>query len=108
MTWRQGEEYRTAKGEFAADVMSYIVITVTSFIILYLTSLQEDVTPLDEYVHSDDGAYGWEFLDTIRYDEWGVTVYLLNMTSQRWLTGRPSEQHRGGTLHKDKPKKESV
>jgi hypothetical protein len=43
---------------------------------------QEDTTPLDEYVNSNDGYYnyrslaGWSFGDH--------AVYLLNMTSQTW------------------------
>jgi PhoPQ-activated pathogenicity-related protein len=38
------------------------------------------VTPLDEYVHRDDGAFKWEELASYNFQ--GVTVYILNMTSQ--------------------------
>ncbi len=47
--------------------------------------LQDVVTPLDEYVFSDDGAYSFEELVSYRYN--GVTVYVYNMTSQIWFDG---------------------
>ena len=40
---------------------------------------------MDEYVQSDDGYYSWTEIDEIRYD--GVTMYVLNMTSQKWQDG---------------------
>jgi PhoPQ-activated pathogenicity-related protein len=40
------------------------------------------VTPLDEYVHSDDGAYEWREIASYDFPESGVTVYIINMTSQ--------------------------
>ena len=43
------------------------------------------MTPLDEYVFSDDGAYSYEEVAAYTYD--GVTVYIYNMTSQIWFDG---------------------
>jgi hypothetical protein len=46
---------------------------------------QDDVTPLDEYVQTDDGFYHWEYLLQHEYE--GVTVYMVNMTSQQYQDG---------------------
>jgi PhoPQ-activated pathogenicity-related protein len=40
------------------------------------------VTPLDEYVHRDDGYFSWEELASYRFDT--GTVYVINMTSQKY------------------------
>jgi len=42
----------------------------------------DDVTPLDEYVQSDDGYWSYEYLEQYEYE--GSTVYILNMTSQKY------------------------
>jgi PhoPQ-activated pathogenicity-related protein len=42
----------------------------------------DDVTPLDEYVQGDDGYYSYEYLTEYEYP--GVTVYIVNMTSQKY------------------------
>lgn len=42
------------------------------------------VTALDQYVHSDDGHYSWTELASYNYD--GVTLYVINMTSQLYQT----------------------
>ena len=44
------------------------------------------MTPLDEYVHSDDGAFEWREVASYNYD--GVTVYMINMTSQYYQDGK--------------------
>ena len=49
------------------------------------TNVQDDVTPLDEYVHDDDGEFKWEVVDVYNYSN--VDVFIINMTSQRWLDG---------------------
>lgn len=42
-------------------------------------------TPLDVYVNTPDSHYSW--VDTgIVYKKDGFTTYILNMTSQQWLT----------------------
>jgi PhoPQ-activated pathogenicity-related protein len=41
-------------------------------------------TPLDEYVHTPDPAYQWEFVQAQQGE--GGKASLLRMTSQRWLT----------------------
>ena len=44
--------------------------------------------PLDDYVKKDDGMYSYEVLRDWTYKTDGRTSYLINMTSQRWLTGQ--------------------
>ncbi|ELU00839.1 hypothetical protein CAPTEDRAFT_221748 [Capitella teleta] len=39
-------------------------------------------TPLDEYVHSDDGYFEYDVIE--EYDEGDHMLYVLNMTSQMW------------------------
>jgi PhoPQ-activated pathogenicity-related protein len=55
----------------------------------------EERTPLDEYCAAADPAYRYELVSTIPGD--GVTTYVLDMTSQRWLTekevNRPEWRH---------------
>ena len=48
--------------------------------------LQDVETALDAYVNSDDGYYSWEEIATYRYE--GVSVTVINMTSQKWMTGK--------------------
>ena len=43
------------------------------------------MTPLDDYVFSDDGVYSYEEVTSYEYS--GVTVYIYNMTSQIWFDG---------------------
>jgi PhoPQ-activated pathogenicity-related protein len=53
----------------------------------------DEKTPLDDYVHFDDGYFEWSILTTYRFEENKTTTYMLNMTSQKWmdetLTSRP-------------------
>ena len=48
--------------------------------------IQETVTPLDEYVQGDDGYYSYNYLNNYTY--LGATVYMVNMTSQKWMDGQ--------------------
>jgi PhoPQ-activated pathogenicity-related protein len=43
----------------------------------------DDETDLDRYVQSDDGYFSWEEITSYNVYE-GVTIYILNMTSQKW------------------------
>ena len=56
--------------------------------LLSLLLFQEEQTELDRYVHEDDGYFHWEEITSHRYDNLSATVYVLNMTSQKWLDGR--------------------
>ena len=47
--------------------------------------VQNDVTPLDEYVQGDDGYWSYEYLATYAYN--GVDIYVVNMTSQKYQDG---------------------
>jgi len=42
---------------------------------------------LDDYVQRDDGMYSYTVLHDWTYKFSERTSYLINMTSQRWLTG---------------------
>jgi hypothetical protein len=41
------------------------------------------LTPLDDYVNSPDSTFSWQRLQT--YPRSTYTVYVLNMTSQKWM-----------------------
>jgi len=47
-------------------------------------------TPLDRYVAAPDPAYAWKAVKDVKAD--GVTATIIDMTSQRWLTGQEVEQ----------------
>jgi len=49
-----------------------------------LQAQNKGLTALDRYVAKPDPAYKWELVKTIPSN--GVTAYVLNMTSQNWLT----------------------
>jgi PhoPQ-activated pathogenicity-related protein len=73
-------------------------ISLTVFVGLFAGILAVDwdvVTDLDEYVQSDDGYFDWTVLTSYDYD--GVTLYILNMTSQLYIsetfTNRPVWWH---------------
>jgi hypothetical protein len=42
-------------------------------------------TPLDDYVNTPDSTFGWKLLQT--YPQPTFTLYVLNMTSQKWFDG---------------------
>ena len=49
--------------------------------------INQDVkTALDDYVAKPDPSYSWR--EIAKYDVEGCTIYILNMTSQRWMTGK--------------------
>ena len=50
-----------------------------------LICLKDEETDLDRYVHGDDGYFNWTEIESYRYD--GVTVFILNMMSQKWQDG---------------------
>ena len=57
------------------------------FLLVCAAALQaqnKGLTALDRYVAAPDPAYKWELVKTIPGQ--GVTAYVLNMTSQNWLT----------------------
>lgn len=43
-------------------------------------------TPLDDYVNTPDPMFSWQRLET--YPEVSHTLYILNMTSQKWFDGK--------------------
>ena len=46
---------------------------------------------LDKYVHEDDGYFSWDILGTYEFGdgpEPDVTVFVVNMTSQKWMDGQ--------------------
>lgn len=42
-------------------------------------------TPLDDYVNAPDSHYSYRLVKA--YSETGYTLYILNMTSQKWQDG---------------------
>ena len=52
--------------------------------IIILIWKQDVKTPLDDYVNRPDPNYKWRALT--EYSLEGCSLYVLNMTSQQWLT----------------------
>lgn len=50
-----------------------------------LFCIQGQKTDLDNYVHSEDIYFKWEVIDTYVYP--GSTIYMVNMTAQKWQDG---------------------
>ena len=57
--------------------------TILLFTIIFSTFKIDDATPLDDYVKDFDPNFGWKILQ--RYPYSTHTIYVLNMTSQKWL-----------------------
>lgn len=55
------------------------------FVIFFSTINITSSTPLDDYVNTPDPNFSWKLLQT--YPTSTCTVYILNMTSQRWIDG---------------------
>lgn len=59
---------------------------VQSILILGINCIGwDEKNALDEYVWKDDGHYSYQILDSYRSVSNESTIYLLNMTSQKWL-----------------------
>ena len=57
------------------------------FVLIFVSLLNTcSLTPLDDYVNAPDPAFGWQRLET--YPRPTYTVYVLNMTSQKWMDGK--------------------
>ncbi len=70
----------------------FILLTALA---LSCVAQQKTETALDRYVHTPDPAYKWELAKTIPGQ--GYTAYVLNMTSQNWMT--PAEVDRTEWKH---------
>lgn len=70
----------------------FILVTLVAS---YSFAQQKSETALDRYVHAPDPAYKWELVRTIPGQ--GYTAFVLNMTSQNWLT--PAEVDRTEWKH---------
>jgi len=57
------------------------------FIVLFVVVLNSCLaTPLDDYVNTPDPMFSWTRLET--YPQPAYTLYVLNMTSQKWFDGK--------------------
>src|SRR5947209_15906232 len=60
--------------------------------ILFLVLIQsaraagDDLTALDRYIAKPDPSYSYKLIDTVKGD--GQTTFILEMTSQTWLTAK--------------------
>ncbi len=59
-----------------------------SFIVLFVVVVWNSclATPLDDYVNTPDPMFSWKRLETYRLPTY--TLYILNMTSQKWGDGK--------------------
>ena len=51
-----------------------------------LKSLFSNATPLDDYVFKPDDHYRYDIITQYKMD--GYTLFVFNMTSQKWLDGK--------------------
>jgi PhoPQ-activated pathogenicity-related protein len=76
-----------------------VVVAIWLFVGVHSFTWDEP-TALDDYVNFDDGYFSWSELTTYRFEENATTVYMLNMTSQKWmdetLTSKPIWYHMMG------------
>jgi hypothetical protein len=57
------------------------------FVLIFISLLNRcSLTPLDDYVNTPDPTFSWQRLET--YPRPTYTVYVLNMTSQKWMDGK--------------------
>ncbi len=59
------------------------------FVIIASIINMTNATPLDDYVNTPDPAFTWKLIQT--YPSSTYTVYVLNMTSQKWFDGISEE-----------------
>lgn len=75
--------------------MTRLILSLTLLCCAPVFAQGEAETALDRYVKTPDPAYKWSLVKTIPGD--GVTAYVLDMTSQTWLTtnevDRPEWKH---------------
>jgi hypothetical protein len=60
-----------------------------SFIVVFVVVVVSNsclATPLDDYVNTPDPMFSWKRLETYRLPTY--TLYVLNMTSQKWGDGK--------------------
>jgi len=62
-----------------------LVVALSSLMMLTTTA-----TPLDDYVNAPDSTYSWTKLDW-EYKGPDFTLYVINMTSQKWMTEAESD-----------------
>ena len=65
-----------------SNMCRILLLFITSFAIVQLN----DATPLDDYVNKPDPNFAWKLIQT--YPSSAYTVYVLNLTSQKWFDGR--------------------
>ena len=62
---------------------------IFALIIVYSKEIEicslAEATPLDDYVNKPDSNYKWFLVKA--YSMTGYSVYVLNVTSQKWLDG---------------------
>lgn len=63
--------------------MYRFILFTTIFLIVAVVA--SNATPLDDYVNTPDPNFGWKRLQT--YPLSTYTLYVLNMTSQKWFDG---------------------
>lgn len=59
------------------------MLSIFIFAIILFNVINVNSTPLDDYVNSPDSHYKYELIKT--YELTGYKLYILNMTSQKWL-----------------------
>lgn len=62
-----------------------IYVTLAILVLLAVTFQITSQTPLDDYVNTPDSHYTYKLIKT--YSQTGYTLFILNMTSQKWQDG---------------------
>lgn len=63
--------------------MQKLCVSILLVVIIGVSINIINATPLDDYVNTPDSHYSYELLQT--YEDIGSKVYVINMTSQKWL-----------------------
>ena len=70
-----------------ANILWSVLLLISSLVVLQASSSRSSgVTELDDYVNAPDDTYSYKLI--YEYEGDGFTTYYLNMTSQKWLTGK--------------------
>lgn len=63
--------------------MARSIILISLFVLINFGAKELYATPLDDYVNAPDPHYSYSLLKL--YEMPGYKIYVLNMTSQKWL-----------------------
>lgn len=70
----------------------FFIDFVSIIVFIFIFNGQCSSAPLDDYVNKPDPNFTWKRLQT--YSQPTHTLYVLNMTSQKWFDGKKNKTDR--------------